>query len=61
MIQKGQVIHPRGCGNTFTYGFNKEYQFNYFILAIYLGEESTYTFLRWTTIKYLYKNLPSED
>ena len=42
-------------------GFNKEYQLNYFILAIYLGEEGTNTFLRWNTIKYLYKNLPSED
>lgn len=33
-------------------GFNKEYQLNYFILAIFLGEEHTNTFLRWNTIKY---------
>lgn len=43
-------------------GFNKEYQLNYFILAIFLGEERTNTFLRWNTIQYPIKiNLQKTD
>lgn len=43
-------------------GFNKEYQLNYFILAIFLGEEHTNTFLRWNTIQYPIKiNLQKTD